>query len=269
MNILDKIIATKRNEVAKRIQLYPLELLQQSIYYKTPVVSLSKYLKREDRFGIIAEFKRQSPSAGVINNSSSVEKTSIGYMQAGASALSILTDKEYFGGSSADLIEARKFNFCPILRKDFIVDAYQVHEAKSIGADAILLIAACLSKTEIKTLSKLANDIGLEVLMEIHEVTELEKISNHVQIVGINNRDLKTFKTNIETSKSLFPKLPSSVVKISESGLNNAEDLAALKTLGFNGFLIGGYFMQEAEPNIVCQQLIKSAWKHYRKTMAV
>ena len=167
-NILDQIVAHKREEVAKRKEIYPVKLLEQSIYFNTPTVSLSKYLRRPDKLGIIAEFKRRSPSKGDINPYASVEEVSIGYMQAGASALSVLTDTHFFGGKNEDLTEARKFNYCPILRKDFVIDEYQIIEARSIGADAILLIAACLEKAEIKSLAALAQSLGLEVLIEIH-----------------------------------------------------------------------------------------------------
>ena len=163
MNTLNKIIEHKRIEVKEREALYPFELLKKTNYFNSKTVSLSGYLKRPDKSGIIAEFKKQSPSAGVINKYLSVEKTSIGYMQAGASALSILTDKTFFGGSSEDLTIARKYNFCPILRKDFIINEYQLIESKSIGADAILLIAAVLTKEEIIDLTDKAHELGLEV----------------------------------------------------------------------------------------------------------
>ena len=263
MNILNQIVGQKSKEVEKRKQLYPKELLTQSIYFNTPVVSLSKYLKREDRFGVIAEFKRKSPSAGIINNDASVEKTSIGYMQSGASALSILTDNEFFGGKSSDLTEARKYNFCPILRKDFIIDEYQIVEARSIGADAILLIAACLEKKRALELAKQAKDLGLEVLLEVHEESELEKVNEYVDVVGVNNRNLKTFDTDIQMSRNLFAKIPSDFVKISESGINNPKDLAELKQIGFDGFLIGGHFMKHYDPAQTCRALIRNAWSAY------
>src|SRR5688500_15119050 len=152
MNILDQIIAHKRKEVSDRKSLYPVKLLEQSIFFSSPTVSLKKYVQRKDKTGIIAEFKRKSPSKGIINAHASVERTTIGYMQAGASALSVLTDKQFFGGSNEDLVVVRKFNFCPIIRKDFTIDEYQIVEAKSIGADAILLIAAVLDPERSKAL---------------------------------------------------------------------------------------------------------------------
>src|SRR6187549_2619245 len=165
MNILDQIIEHKRKEVEERKSLYPAKLLEKSIYFGTQPVSMKKYIQRKDLTGIIAEFKRKSPSKGIINAHASVERTSIGYMQAGASALSVLTDKNFFGGSNEDLTIARKFNFCPIIRKDFTIDEYQIVEAKSIGADAILLIAAVLEPEDSKKLTAVAHALGLEVLL--------------------------------------------------------------------------------------------------------
>ncbi|RME97053.1 MAG: indole-3-glycerol-phosphate synthase, partial [Bacteroidetes bacterium] len=184
MNILDKIIAHKRKEVARRKARIPIKLLEESLFFNTPVVSLSKYLQRPDKSGIIAEFKRKSPSKAAINLYASVEQVSIGYMQAGASALSILTDEHFFGGKNEDLTTARKFNFCPILRKDFIIDEYQIIEARSIGADAVLLIAACLEKEQLHDFAKLARSLGLEVLVELHHARELDKLSSAAQVVG-------------------------------------------------------------------------------------
>ena len=268
MNILEKIIAHKEKEVAERKSLYPVPLLEKSIYFQTPVVSLKKYLKREDLLGVIAEFKRKSPSKGNINPYAKVEEVSIGYMQAGASALSVLTDKEFFGGNLADLTEARKFNFCPILRKDFVIDEYQLIEAKSAGADVVLLIAACLTTEKLHTLAATAKNLGLEVLMEIHEEAELEKLNSDIDVLGVNNRDLKVFKTDIQQSVRLASLIPKEQVKISESGIKTAEDLLLLIEAGYDGFLIGEQFMKHANPSRVCADLIKktahlksSLWK--------
>jgi indole-3-glycerol phosphate synthase len=257
MNILEEIIAHKREEVERRKELYPVKLLEKSIHFDAPVVSLKKYLLREDKCGIIAEIKRRSPSKGVINPYVSIERTSIGYMQAGASALSVLTDEKYFGGSNDDLKLARKFNFCPILRKDFIVDEYQLIEAKSIGADAILLIAAALDPDQIKQLSRQAHKLGLEVLMEVHNQEELlNNIHDSVDIIGVNNRDLKTFTTDLETSVSLSDKIPAEYVKISESGIHDPEDIIYLKKSGFQGFLMGEHFMKQSRPEKACADFI-------------
>jgi len=195
MNILEEIVANKKKEIAQKKELFPVKLLEQSLYFKGKPVSLKQYLQRPDKVGIIAEFKRKSPSKGIINGHASVEPTSIGYMQAGASGLSVLTDEKYFGGKNDDLSTARRFNFCPILRKDFIVEEYQIVEAKSIGADAILLIAACLTPEEIKGLSSFAKSLELEVLMEVHNEDELNRsLTSTLDIVGVNNRNMETFE---------------------------------------------------------------------------
>ena len=257
MNTLNTIIEHKRKEVQEKKDLYPSKLLERSIYYNSPCVSLKKYLLRNDLTGIIAEFKRKSPSKGFINKYADIEKTTVGYMQAGASALSVLTDTNFFGGKNEDLSLARKFNFCPILRKDFTVDEYQVIEARSIGADAILLIAAVLSKEQIKNLSKLAISLGMEVLLEIHEENELDKLVPEIQLVGINNRILKTMEISLQTSFDMLGKLPKDIVKISESGINKAQQLILLKETGFNAFLMGEHFMKHSRPEEACMKFIK------------
>jgi indole-3-glycerol phosphate synthase len=258
MNILDKIIAHKHKEVAERKSLYPVKLLEQSIFFSSPTVSLKKYVQRKDKSGIIAEIKRKSPSKGTINSNVSIERTSIGYMQAGASALSILTDKEFFGGSSDDLTMARKFNFCPILRKDFIVDEYQIVEAKSIGADAILLIAAALPVKRLNELALFAKSLGLEILMEVHTAEELT--SNHeaeVDLVGVNNRDLKTFVVSLEISKKLAPFMPKEKVLISESGIDSPAAIVELRKHGYEGFLMGETFMKHSRPEQAAKDFIE------------
>lgn len=249
MNILEKIIAFKHIEVTEKSSLVPVKLLEQSIYFQSKVVSMKKYLADPEKTGIIAEFKRKSPSKGAINLTASVEKTSIGYMQAGASALSILTDKEFFGGGAEDLKMARKFNFCPILRKDFIVDEYQILESKSIGADCILLIAAALAPKRLKELAAFAKSLGMEVLMEVHDGQELEaSLNEHLDLVGINNRSLKTFDVDLKTSFDLVNSIPNEFVKISESGISKPQTLVDLKNAGFDGFLIGETFMKSSRP---------------------
>lgn len=266
MNILEKIIADKVREVADKSSVLPVKLLEQSIYFEGKVVSMKKYVTNPEKSGIIAEFKRKSPSKGMINGSASVEKVSIGYMQAGAAALSILTDKEYFGGSNDDLKTVRKFNFCPILRKDFVVDEYQIIEAKSIGADCILLIAAALEPAKLKSLAAFAKSLGLEVLLEVHDGEELEKsLNDHVDLVGVNNRNLKTFEVSLETSMELVNQIPSSFVRISESGISDPQTLIQLKKAGFDGFLIGENFMKSARPEQAAYNFIKE----YRKLLQV
>jgi indole-3-glycerol phosphate synthase len=249
MNILGQIIEHKQKEVAERKSLYPVKLLEQSIFFSSPTVSLRKYIQRKDKSGIIAEIKRKSPSRGLINQYISVERTSIGYMQAGASALSVLTDKQFFGGSNEDLITARKFNFCPILRKDFTIDEYQILEAKSIGADAILLIAAVLDKAQLKSLASFAQSLNLEVLLEVHDEIELRNsLDSGADLIGVNNRNLKTFEVSIEISKKLSSLIPDSFVKVSESGISSPNTIMELKQFGFEGFLMGENFMKHSIP---------------------
>lgn len=262
MDILQKIIAHKQKEVAERKSLYPAKLLEKSLFFPTECVSLRKYLLREDKEGIIAEIKRKSPSKGMIHEFVSIEQTSIGYMQAGASALSILTDTEFFGGTNEDLSTARKFNFCPILRKDFIIDEYQITEAKSIGADAILLIAAALNVKKLKELAVFAKSLGLEVLMEVHNRDELDQhLNEHLDVVGVNNRDLKTFQVRVETSIDLARFIPDQLVKISESGISQPETVLKLREHGFKGFLIGEYFMSHSRPGAACGEFINKVRK--------
>jgi indole-3-glycerol phosphate synthase len=257
MNILEKIIAHKKQEVAQRRELYPAKLLEQSVYFQTPTVSLRKYLQRPDKSGIIAEFKRRSPSKGDINPHASVERVSIGYMQAGASALSVLTDSHFFGGKNEDLATARKFNFCPILRKDFVIDEYQIIEARSIGADAVLLIAECLGKEQLAQLARTAKSLGLEVLMELHSLPQLDKYCPEVDAIGVNNRNLEDFSVSLATSLELAAALPAEAVKVSESGLDDPNAVVELRRAGYQGFLIGEHFMRQAEPGKACQEFIR------------
>ncbi len=261
MDILEKIIDHKREEAKERMRLYPLELLKKSIHFSAPCVSLKQYVLRPDKSGIIAEFKRKSPSKGDINPYAEVEKISIGYMQAGASALSVLTDETFFGGSNEDLETARKFNYCPILRKDFVIDEYQIHEAKAIGADAVLLIAAVLSQEEIIRFTKLAHELGLEVLLEFYDEKELEKYVDEADMVGINNRNLKNFTVNFDHAIRMAEKLPSGSIKIAESGIQSPEDILLLQKAGFYGFLIGELFMRAVTPENACRDFIRKLRK--------
>jgi indole-3-glycerol phosphate synthase len=257
MNILDKIIEYKRKEVEDKKSLYPVKLLEQSIYFATQPVSMSRYILRDDLTGIIAEFKRKSPSKGVINAYASVERTTLGYMQAGASALSVLTDKPSFGGTNDDLTVARKFNFCPIIRKDFTIDEYQIVEAKSIGADAILLIAAVLEPTHLKKLCDFSHSLGMEVLLEVHDGGELNRnIDAGADLIGVNNRNLKTFEVSIDISKRLAELIPSGVVKVSESGISDPATIIELRKFGFRGFLMGENFMKHSRPDKAAREFV-------------
>jgi indole-3-glycerol phosphate synthase len=262
MNILDKIIAYKQKEVEERKSLYPVKLLEQSIYFGTKPVSMSKYVSREDLTGIIAEFKRKSPSKGIINAYAGVERTTIGYMQAGASALSVLTDKPSFGGSNEDLTTARKYNFCPIIRKDFTIDEYQIVEAKSIGADAILLIAAVLTPLETKRLCTFAQSLGMEVLLEVHDEQELKaNLESGANLIGVNNRNLKTFEVSVDISKKLAGQIPSGVVKVSESGISDPATIVELRKFGYQGFLMGENFMKHSRPEKAARDFVSALRK--------
>ncbi|MEQ6120584.1 indole-3-glycerol phosphate synthase TrpC [Reichenbachiella sp. MALMAid0571] len=249
MDILEKIVLEKKKEVAAHKENMKVSELEKGESFQRKGISLKRRLIDAEPFGIISEFKRKSPSKGIINDKLDVVETTKGYQHAGASGISILTDTPFFGGTYEDLIRARKELTCPVLRKDFIVDEYQVIETKAMGADVMLLIAACLSKTEITNLAKLARQVGLEILLEIHSEEEYqEDLMEYIDILGVNNRNLKTFETSIYTSINLAEKLSKDVVKISESGLRSIDDLNLINQAGYKGFLIGEQFMRHADP---------------------
>ena len=247
MNILDTIIAKKRIEVEERKRNKTIAELESGKFFKNKVLDFKEYLLKDDKTGIIAEFKRRSPSKGIINDFSPVAKVTAAYTKFGASALSILTDEDFFGGSLDDLLQAT-INEVPLLRKDFIIDEYQLIESKAFGAEVILLIAACLQKQQVKALATSAKNIGLNVLLEVHNEQELEHICDEVDVVGVNNRDLKTFTVDVNRSIELGKKIPLGKIKISESGIDNIETIHLLKQNGFNGFLIGEKFMKQNDP---------------------
>ncbi len=255
INILKKIVASKKEEVEHLKKLKPLSASMID-YSKYSNVSLKKYLSDPLQTGIIAEFKRSSPSKGIINNRSDIVQTTTGYIYSGATALSILTEKNFFGGCIEDLIAVRAVNSCPILRKEFIIDEYQLIESKMNGADVILLIAAILDHEESYKLASKAKEIGLEVLMEVHSEEEISRINEHVDIAGINNRNLNDFSVSIDTSLKLFDMIPEQFIKISESGIDTPEKLLMLKQKGFRGFLIGERFMSYQHPEKACAEFI-------------
>lgn len=257
MTILDKIIENKRRELNLLTEATPVRDLENSILFKRQIISLSEFILDKSKTGIIAEFKRKSPSKGIINSLSTIEEVTSGYFREGASGVSVLTDTQFFGGSNADLLRARNKSIFPILRKDFIIDEYQVIESKSIGADAIILIAAALGKQEINNLSVLARSLGMEVLLEIHEPDELEKINQYVNIIGVNNRNLKTFEVNIDISEKLAAKIPNGFLKISESGISSPRVIKNLRVFGYNGFLIGEKFMGTPDPVKAFSEFVK------------
>ncbi|MDN4166444.1 indole-3-glycerol phosphate synthase TrpC [Cytophagales bacterium LB-30] len=256
--ILDEIVQHKRKELEERKGLFPERLLEQSVYFTAPTVSMKRYLTRPDKSGIIAEFKRSSPSKGAINPYTSVEKTTIGYMQAGASALSVLTDKKFFGGKNEDLSTARKFNFCPILRKDFVLDPYQLLEARAIGADVVLLIAAILTPKETRELAFQACQLQMEVLLEVHSAEEIDShLNEYIDLVGVNNRNLKTFEVNTDLSFELASRIPHGIIKVSESGISDPQLILSLREAGYEGFLMGETFMRHSEPQRAAQEFIQ------------
>ena len=246
-DILDKILIQKVLEVAERKQLKSISDLEKEPLFSRKCISLKDNLQVSNS-GIIAEFKRKSPSKGWINENADARIIPAEYCQVGASGISILTDEPFFGGTSQDLITARPLVDCPILRKEFIVDEYQLYEAKAIGADVILLIASALSVDETKDLAKQAKALGLEILLEIHNKEELIHMNEFVDMVGVNNRNLKTFEVSTDISKELADFIPDEFVKISESGISNPETVIELRRYGYKGFLMGENFMKEQNP---------------------
>lgn len=264
MTILDKIIAYKKTEVSERKKLFPASVLERREMFGKKTFSLKKELLREDKVGIISEFKRKSPSKSGINPGAEIGTVVKGYEKAGVSGISVLTDLNFFGGRTEDLVAARQLVNLPVLRKDFMVDEYQLVEAKAMGADVILLIAAALNPSLVKRLASLAKSLNLEVLLEIHNKEELEgSLNENIDMVGVNNRNLKTFEVSIENSVKLASFIPGDFLKISESGLGNPGDIVQLKTSGYRGFLIGETFMKEKDPGKACEDFI-SAVAGYR-----
>lgn len=257
MNILDKIVLRKKEEVADAKQLVSIQDLEKSQYFKRNPYSFKEFLLAEDRTGIIAEFKRRSPSKGLINGVADVGEITQAYNNAGASALSVLTDVDFFGGKTDDLLTARAANNIPILRKDFMIDEYQILEAKAWGADIILLIAAILTPQQISDFGKFAHNLGLNVLLEVHNLEELERsICSNLDAIGVNNRNLADFTVDIQTSFDLVNKIPDQFLKISESAISNPQTIKELKAAGFNGFLIGENFMKTNNPGAAIKEFV-------------
>jgi indole-3-glycerol phosphate synthase len=258
MNILDKIIADKRIEIAQKKKILTESIITQFDSFEEECASLKFSLLEEDATGIIAEFKKKSPSKGWINKKANVLDVVTDYMCHGATGISILTDEIYFGGLNDDLMEARIIFDGPILRKDFIIDEYQITEAKAIGADVVLLIASCLTKQQVKKFAFKAHELGMEVLLEIHDESELGHISELVDLVGVNNRNLKTLEIDIQTSLRLAKEIPEDKIKISESGISSVDDILLLKQNGFKGFLIGENFMKEKDPGLAFEEFVNA-----------
>jgi indole-3-glycerol phosphate synthase len=240
-------VASKFGEVANRKQQITIAQLEAMPLFGKQSASLKSNLMDSAKTGIIAEFKRQSPSKGLINATATVAGVTKAYTQYGAAGVSVLTDGPYFGGSLEDLSIAIQ-NPIPVLRKEFIIDEFQIIEAKAYGAAVILLIAACLTPAETQQLAIVAQQLGMEVLLEIHDETELAHVCEEVDLVGINNRSLKSFEVNIDHSLRLKDMLPKEKLSIAESGIYDLATFQLLKKEGFDGFLMGEYFMKQANP---------------------
>ena len=258
MSILDKIVAFKKGEILEHQREIPLSQLKDNPLYYRQGLSISKWLAKPDDFGIIAEFKRRSPSKPSINLTADPTVVTSAYEKAGVAGISVLTDSHFFGGSLTDLMIARESVKVPLLRKDFIIQEYQVHQAKASGSDFILLIAEILDKYQVQDLADLAQSLGLEVLLEMHAIDQLDKYNSSVNVLGINNRNLKTFTTDIRFSLNQYDALPEEALKISESGIHSKEAIMQLKEKGYHGFLIGEQFMKSDNPGQACAHFIQS-----------
>lgn len=255
-DILAQIVAAKKLEVAQRKADRSIEELADSLLYKRKINSLKTALETSDNYGIIAEFKRKSPSQSNINVAAAPVAIARGYQNAGATAMSVLTDYDFFGAHPADFARVREQIQLPMIRKDFMIDPYQIHEARAMGADAVLLIAACLEVNQLDQLATTAKSLNLDVLCEIHDESELAKLSPLVDIVGINNRNLRDFSVSISQSIKIGAKLPSNILKISESGIEDPQAVVQLRSEGFRGFLIGTHFMRQPDAGKACSDFI-------------
>jgi indole-3-glycerol phosphate synthase len=268
MTILDKIIEQKKMDLVAMKANAPLDFLLSNIEKQKPVLSFREHILASEKSGIISEFKRNSPSKGPLNPDASVTEVTQGYTAAVASALSILPEGPFFHGHNQDLLDARPLNAIPILRKDFIVDEWQVYETRSLGADVMLLIASVLSPEETQNLGKLGQELGLEILLEVHDKEELaQHLNPYVDVVGVNNRNLKTFVTSIDHSLELADMIPSGMVKISESGLKSVNELATLYQAGYRGFLMGETFMRHPQPQTEAARFM-TEWMEARTNLS-
>jgi indole-3-glycerol phosphate synthase len=260
MTILDQIIENKKIEIARAKEKVTFEELKSSVYFQRETISLKSALLAENSTGIISEYKRKSPSKGDINVGAGIAETTLGYTKAGAAGISVLTDTVFFGGFKEDLLIARENNpTTPLLRKDFMIDEFQLYEAKAWGADVILLIAANLESSEIESLSKKAHELGLEVLLEVHDQAEIDKSPmQNVDIVGVNNRNLKNFaENNVNASIELYDFIPNEKVKISESCISHPDTVKQLREIGYKGFLMGENFMKTSNPAKALEEFVE------------
>ena len=256
MTILDEIIAKRKYDVAQQKAIHPMSVFEKMPLFSREVISAKHAISQELASGIIAEHKRRSPSKGIINANVNLFDVVLGYQNAGVSCVSVLTEQTYFGGSLDDLLEAREILDIPILRKDFMVDEFQILEARAFGADFILLIAAALTQKEVRQFAQFAHSLDLEVLLEVHTREELDMCCPEIDLVGVNNRNLKDFSVDIERSVQLAQAIPQEFVKITESGISCVENVTYLKSHGFQGFLMGENFMKHTNPGIACADFI-------------
>ncbi|PXY02390.1 indole-3-glycerol phosphate synthase TrpC [Marinifilum breve] len=256
-NILDRIVEKKLSEVAVQKMKQPIYQVMSEENFKRKCYSAKESITKAGASGVIAEFKRQSPSKGVINGNATPDEVVGKYQLAGASMVSVLTDESFFGAKTEDFDTARKTLQIPLLRKEFIVDPYQIYQSKAMGADVILLIAAILTPQRCKDFAFLAKELGMEVLLELHDESELAHVNKFVDLVGINNRNLKTFAVDTDKSIQLASKLPEDMIRVAESGLSNSDIVKEMRDKGFQAFLMGEYFMKQDSPGDACKELIR------------
>jgi len=259
-DVLKRILTRKHEEIAERLEHTSIDDLKRQIAEASPVRGFIKSIKKKLNQGetaVIAEVKKASPSKGLLRENFNPAEIAVSYEVGGAACLSVLTDKDFFQGSEAYLKQARSACSLPVIRKDFIVDPYQVYEARAMGADCILLIVAALDDSTLQNLYQLANELGLDVLVEVHDADELERaLRLNLTLVGINNRNLRTFETSLQTTVGLLDSIPDEVVVVSESGLHKAEDIKVLKAHHVHTFLIGEAFMRCDDPGEALKNLI-------------
>jgi indole-3-glycerol phosphate synthase len=256
--ILDKIVATKKKEVEELRQGFSIKNMENIIAGLPPCRGFKQALvKSRRKMGLIAEVKKASPSKGLIRADFEPVELARSYESAGADCISVLTDKTYFQGSSAYLRRVRDHVTLPVLRKDFTIDEIQVYESRVIGADAVLLIVAILNDDELKHLLQLTRDLGMDALVEVHDCDELERaLEVGADLIGINNRDLRTFETTLDTSAQLLQKIPDTVTKVSESGISERKQIEWLYDAGADAVLVGEHFMRQPDVALAVEQLM-------------
>ena len=259
-SVLDAILARTRERVAAERERRPLDASHPAVTQAPPVRPFGEALVRPGRVNVIAEHKRRSPSRGAIREDLVPADVARGYEKAGAAAISVLTDEPFFGGRMTHLEEVRRATALPVLRKDFVLDPWQVWEARAGGADAVLLIVAGLTAPELRSLLDVAGEAGLEVLVEVHDRSELDRaLAAGSRIVGVNNRDLKTLAVSLQTALSLAPFIPDDIVAVAESGIRSSADLVRLRDAGFDAFLVGERLMAAPDPGEALKQLLEEA----------